>query len=47
MVQENASDIFNIIVISELTYEEKLTFQKFHRKTENARNHDGAPVTVL
>lgn len=32
MVQENASDIFSIIVISELTREENVTFQKFCRK---------------
>lgn len=32
MVQENASDIFSIIVFSELTLEDNVTFQKFHRK---------------
>lgn len=47
MVQENASDISSIIVISELTHEKNVTFQKFHRKKENARIHNGASATVL
>lgn len=47
MVQENASEIFSIIVISQLTLEEDVTLQKVHRKKENAMIHNGASVTVL